>query len=104
MSCTAACGPAVNAFVYPVFYVQLPVRDLAAADCGIFSVDRATCSASAAGSRPARRQPAAAVDRNLLREHGLPADGDIVLQTFRACSAMSSTRSASGTATTAAAR
>ena len=23
--------PAVNAFVYPVFYVQLPVRDLAAA-------------------------------------------------------------------------
>jgi hypothetical protein len=32
--------PAVNAFVYPVFYVQLPVRDLAAADCGIFSVDQ----------------------------------------------------------------
>ena len=24
--------PAVNAFVYPVFYVQLPVRDLAAAE------------------------------------------------------------------------
>jgi hypothetical protein len=33
--------PAVNAFVYPVFYVQLPLRELAVGNCGIFSVDRA---------------------------------------------------------------
>ena len=32
--------PAVNAFVYPVFYVQLPLRQLAAARCAFFSIDR----------------------------------------------------------------
>ncbi len=32
--------PAVHAFVYPVFYIQLPVRDLSAGNCRIFSVDR----------------------------------------------------------------
>ena len=32
--------PAVNAFVYPVFYVQLPLRDLAAARRALFSIDR----------------------------------------------------------------
>jgi len=30
--------PAVNAFVYPVFYVQLPLRNLAAARCAFFSM------------------------------------------------------------------
>jgi len=35
--------PVANAFVYPVFYVQLPVRDLAAASCAIYSGTGPTC-------------------------------------------------------------
>ncbi|MEN9476721.1 MAG: hypothetical protein RLZZ300_862, partial [Pseudomonadota bacterium] len=75
--------PAVNAFVYPVFYVQLPVRDLAAADCGIFSVDqRNLLSFRSQDHGPRDGSPLLPWIENLLREHGLPADGDIVLQTF----------------------
>ena len=32
--------PAVNAFVYPVFYIQVPVNDLTAAQNRVFSLDR----------------------------------------------------------------
>lgn len=79
--------PAVNAFVYPVFYVQLPVRDLAAASCGIFSVDRANLlSFRSADHGPRDGRPLLPWIENLLRQRGLPADGEIVLQTFpRVC-------------------
>lgn len=75
--------PAVNAFVYPVFYVQLPVRDLAAANCGIFSVDRANLlSFRRADHGPRDGSPLLPWIENLLRQRGLPTDGEIVLQTF----------------------
>ena len=32
--------PAANGFTYPVFFIQLPVGDLAAASGPLFSVDR----------------------------------------------------------------
>ena len=32
--------PLVNAFVYPVFYVRLPLRRLEACRCAVFSIDR----------------------------------------------------------------
>jgi uncharacterized protein len=75
--------PAVNAFVYPVFYVQLPVNDLAAAQNRVFSVDRFNLlSLQRQGSRPARRQSAAAVDPAEAARARLPDDGEIVLQCF----------------------
>ncbi len=75
--------PAVNAFVYPVFYVQLPLRELAVGNCGIFSVDRANLlSLRSADHGPRDGSPLLPWIEGLLRERGLPADGDIVLQTF----------------------
>jgi DUF1365 family protein len=75
--------PAVNAFVYPVFYVQLPVRDLAAANCGIFSVDKPNLLSFRSEDHGSRDgSPLLPWIENLLRQHGLPADGDIMLQTF----------------------
>ena len=75
--------PAVNAFVYPVFYVQLPVRDLGAAKCGIFSVDKPNLlSFRSEDHGPRDGSPLLPWIENLLRQHGLPADGEIVLQTF----------------------
>lgn len=75
--------PAVNAFVYPVFYVQLPVRDLAGATCGIFSVDRPNLlSFRSQDHGPRDGSPLLPWIENLLAAHGLLADGEIVLQTF----------------------
>lgn len=75
--------PALNAFVYPVFYVQLPVRDLAAAACGIFSVDRPNLlSFYCRDHGPRDGRPLLPWIESLLAEHGLPDDGEIVLQTF----------------------
>ena len=75
--------PKVNAFVYPVFYVQLPVRDLAAANCGIFSVDKPNLlSFRSQDHGPRDGSPLLPWIEGLLRQHGLPADGEIVLQTF----------------------
>jgi len=75
--------PAVNAFVYPVFYVQLPVRDLAAANCGIFSVDRANVLSFRQKDHGVRDGSSLLPwIESLLREHGLPDDGEIILQTF----------------------
>ena len=75
--------PVVNAFVYPVFYVQLPLRDLESANRGIFSVDRSnllTLRSSDHGPRDG--SPLLPWIQSLLRERGLPDDGEIVLQTF----------------------
>lgn len=75
--------PAVNAFVYPVFYVQLSLRDLAAATCGIFSVDRPNLlSFRSKDHGPRDGSPLLPWIESVLAEHGLPHDGEIVLQTF----------------------
>jgi len=75
--------PARNAFVYPVFYVQLPVRDLAAAKCGIFSVDRPNLlSFHSKDHGPRDGSPLLPWIEGVLAEHGLPSDGEITLQTF----------------------
>lgn len=75
--------PAVNAFVYPVFYVQLPVRDLTAAECRIFSVDKGNLlSFHSKDHGPRDGSPLLPWIESLLAEQGLPNDGEIVLQTF----------------------
>lgn len=75
--------PVANAFVYPVFYVQLPLRDLAAANCGIFSVNRPNLlSFYEADHGPRDGSPLLPWIVALLRTQGLPDDGAIVLQTF----------------------
>ena len=75
--------PVDHAFVYPVFYVQLPVRDLAAAECALFSVDRLNLlSFQHRDHGPRDGSPLLPWIEKLLAEHGLPNDGEIVLQTF----------------------
>lgn len=79
--------PVVNAFVYPVFYVQLPVRNLAAGNCGIFGVDRSNLLSFRSRDHGAGDgSPLLPWIQALLREHGLADDGEIMLQTFpRVC-------------------
>ena len=75
--------PAANAFAYPVFYVQLPLRNLAAADCAVFAVDRARLLCVRQRDHgPRDGSPLLPWIERLLRERGLPADGEITLQTF----------------------
>ncbi len=75
--------PVVNDFTYPVFYVQLPVRDPEAAKCALFSIDsRNLLSFYSKDHGPRDGSPLLPWIENLLVEHGLPNDGDIVLQTF----------------------
>jgi uncharacterized protein len=79
--------PARNAFVYPVFYLTLPVRELAASGCGIFSVDRPNLLSFRSADHGARDGSALLPwIEGLLRDEGLPCDGAIMLQTFpRVC-------------------
>jgi len=75
--------PALNAFVYPVFFVQLPLRDLAAGNCPIFSVDRSNLlSFQQKDHGPRDGSPLLPWIQSLLRERGLPDDGEIILQCF----------------------
>lgn len=75
--------PAVNAFVYPVFYVQLPVNALATVRCPLFAVDRLNLlSFHQKDHGPRDGRPLGPWIQEQLRERGLPDDGDIVLQTF----------------------
>ena len=75
--------PAENTFTYPVFYVQLPLRNLSAADCALFGVDRpALLSLRSADHGPRDGSPVLPWIEGVLRDHGLPADGEILLQTF----------------------
>ena len=75
--------PVVNSFVYPVFFVRLPVRDLASANCGIFGVDRANILSFRQGDHGARDgSPLLPWIEAMLKDRGLSADGEIVLQTF----------------------
>jgi hypothetical protein len=75
--------PVENGFVYPVFYVQMPLRDLAAGNVGIFSVDRANLlSLRQKDHGPRDGSPLLPWIQSLLRERGLPDDGEITLQAF----------------------
>ena len=75
--------PVINAFVYPVFYVQLPVRNLGAARCTVFSVDKPNLlSFQSKDHGPRDGSPLLPWIEDLLEAHNLPNDGQIVLQTF----------------------
>jgi hypothetical protein len=75
--------PVVHAFSYPVFFIQLSLRDLAAANCAIFSVDRANLLSFRSRDHGARDGSALLPWMQArLRAHGLPDDGEIVLQCF----------------------
>lgn len=79
--------PVVHAFVYPVFYIRLPLRQLALANCPIFSVDRGNLlSFHQRDHGPRDGSPLLPWMQSLLQERGLPDDGEILLQTFpRVC-------------------
>ncbi len=75
--------PAAHAFTYPVFYVQLPLRQLDRADCGILSIDRRNLlSFRSADHGPRDGSPLLPWIEALLKQHALAADGEIVLQCF----------------------
>jgi len=75
--------PVVNAFTYPVFFIQLPVADLAAGNGPFFSVDRSNLlSFHQKDHGPRDGSPLLPWIQALLRRHGLPDDGEIVLQCF----------------------
>jgi uncharacterized protein len=75
--------PALHAFSYPVFFVRLPLRQLAAAENAIFGVDRAgLMSFHQRDHGPRDGSGLLPWIQRLLRERGLPDDGEVVLQTF----------------------
>lgn len=75
--------PAGNTFVYPVFFVQLPLRALDSARRGLFAVDRpGLLSFRSRDHGPRDGSPLLPWIEDILRRHGLPADGAIVLQAF----------------------
>ena len=75
--------PVAHAFRYPVFFVRLPLRRLDAARNAIFSVDRANLLALHQRDHGPRDGSALLPwIQQRLREHGLPADGEVVLQAF----------------------
>ena len=75
--------PVVNAFTYPVFFIQLPVADLAAANGPLFSVDRNNLlSFHQKDHGPRDGSPLLPWIRSQLRRHGLPDDGEVILQCF----------------------
>ena len=75
--------PAVHAFVYPVFYVQLPLRALQRAAGALFAIDRRHLLAfHSADHGPRDGSPLLPWIEAKLAERGLPHDGEIVLQTF----------------------
>ncbi len=79
--------PAENAFAYPVFYLQLPLRALGAASCGIFSVESGNLlSFYSKDHGPRDGSPLLPWIEAILQRHELTCDGEIVLQTFpRVC-------------------
>lgn len=75
--------PAPHAFVYPVFYVVLPLRHLSQASNAVFSVDRPNLmSFHSKDHGPRDGSPLLPWIEALLAEHGLPQGGAIWLQTF----------------------
>jgi DUF1365 family protein len=75
--------PAVHAFTYPVFCVQLPLTRLAEAGNAVLRIDRpGLMSFRQQDHGPRDGSPLLPWIRELLRRHGLPADGEVLLQTF----------------------
>ena len=75
--------PCVHAFVYPVFFVRLPLSRLHEAGNALFSVDRFNAlSVRLRDHGPRDGSAWKPWVQAILREHGLPDDGEVVLQTF----------------------
>lgn len=75
--------PVLHHFVYPVFFVRLPLRRLSEANCAWFTVDRANLlSFRQRDHGPRDGSPLLPWIEARLREAGLPHAGEIVLQTF----------------------
>lgn len=75
--------PAVNAFAYPVFFIRLPLARLAEAGNALFRIDRpGLMSFRQKDHGPRDGSPLLPWIQGLLRLHGLPDDGEIVLQCF----------------------
>ena len=75
--------PVVHTFRYPVFFVRLPLRRLAAARNVVFSVDHTNLLAFHQRDHGPRDGTALLPwIQRLLRERGLPDDGEVVLQAF----------------------
>lgn len=75
--------PANNTFIYPVFYVQVPLRHLERASGPLFGVDRpALFSLRSEDHGPRDGSPLLPWIEGLLKARGLPHDGEIVLQCF----------------------
>ena len=75
--------PAANTFVYPVFFCEFPVADLARLNSPIFAVDRWNLlSFHQRDHGPRDGSPLLPWIRARLRERGLPDDGEIRLQCF----------------------
>jgi len=75
--------PARNAFVYPVFCVQLPLGRLQETSGPLFGIDCwRLLSVHQRDHGPRDGSPLLPWIQGLLRQQGLPDDGEIVLQTF----------------------
>jgi len=75
--------PTRHAFVYPVFYVVLPLQQLARARCALFSIDRFNLlSFHTRDHGPRNGQPLLPWIQAQLKQQGLPTDGEVWLQTF----------------------
>ena len=75
--------PVPNAFVYPVFFCQLPLARLDQARNAVFSIDRFNLLGISTRDHGARDgSPLLPWIRALLARHGVVADGEVVLQCF----------------------
>lgn len=75
--------PARNTFSYPVFFVQLPLRAIDTANNAIFSANRFNLlQFNVRDHGPRDGSDLLLWIQSLLREHGLPDDGEITLQCF----------------------
>ena len=75
--------PVINSFTYPVFYVQLPLKELNATGGAFFSIDRFNLLSFYQKDHGPRDGTALLPwIQSLLRQQGLPPDGEIILQTF----------------------
>lgn len=75
--------PVINSFTYPVFYVQLPLRELNATGGAFFSIDHFNLLSFYQKDHGPRDGTALLPwIQSLLRQQGLPTDGEIILQTF----------------------